>query len=205
VKSAFKKGDRMAHNNIDAIIACDKERYARLAAFRKNGVIIVDPFTTHIADDVVIGKGTTIYPCTIIERRVRIGKNCSVGPFARIRSNVTLEDKASIGNFVEVVRSTIGKGSKVKHLTYIGDTKIEKKVNVGAGTIIANYDGKEKNMTLIKEGAFIGSGSILVAPVSIGRKAMTGAGAVVTRNKNVADRAVVVGVPAHPLERTSRR
>ena len=112
-----------------------------------------------------------------------------------------MKDKSAVGNFVEVVRSNIGKNSKAKHLTYIGDTIIDENVNVGAGTIIANYDGKRKHKTRIKRGAFIGSGSILVAPVNIGRQAMTGAGAVVTRNKDVPDNTIVVGIPAKPLKR----
>lgn len=163
------------------------------------GVKIIDPLTTYIADNVKIGKGTVIYPLTYIESDVYIGKGCSIGPFCRLRSGTKLKDKVSIGNFVEVVRSTISKGSKAKHLTYLGDTDVEEDVNIGAGTIIANYDGKEKNKTRIKKGAFIGSGSILVAPVRIGRNAITGAGAVVTKNRNVPDNTVVIGIPAKVL------
>lgn len=181
---------------IDEMINKDKERLTRLYKFISQGVKVLDPLTTHIAQNVRIGKGTTIYPLTIIEGDVRIGKDCEVGPFARIRKHVRIKDEVIVGNFVEVNRSTISRGSKVKHLTYLGDTFIEEKVNVGAGTIVANYDGKGKHKTRIKKGAFIGSGSILVAPVKIGRQAMTGAGAVVTRNHNVPDKTVVVGIPA---------
>ena len=160
------------------------------------GVHIVDPKTTYIAEGVKIGKGTVIEPLTVIESEVVIGKNCHIGPFARLRKGVTLKDDVVIGNFVEVNRSTMDKGAKAKHLTYIGDAYVGKKANIGCGTIVANYDGKNKHKTTIKEGAFIGSGSVLVAPVTVGRRAMTGAGAVVTRNHNVKDGEVVVGVPA---------
>lgn len=186
---------------INELITHDKERLERIYKFITQGAKIIDPLTTFIADNVTIGKGTVIYPLTVIESDVRIGKDCRIGPFCRIRSGTRLKDKVSIGNFVEVVRSIISNGSKAKHLTYLGDTFVEEKVNIGAGTIIANYDGKEKHKTRIKKGAFIGSGSILVAPVEVGRFAITGAGAVVTRNRNVPDRAVVVGVPARILEK----
>ena len=169
--------------------------------FISQGVEIIDPATTYIGDHVSIGKGTIIFPLTVIESNVRIGRDCRVGPFARLRPGTRLKDKAQVGNFVEVVRSNIGSGSKAKHLTYIGDTTIEQNVNVGAGTIVANYDGKQKSKTRIRRNAFIGSGSILIAPVKIGKQAITGAGAVVTKNKDVPDRAVVVGLPARILKK----
>jgi bifunctional UDP-N-acetylglucosamine pyrophosphorylase / glucosamine-1-phosphate N-acetyltransferase len=174
----------------------DRERLERVFLLVKNGVEIVDPFTTYIGENVRIGAGTVIYPLTVIEDGARIGKKCAIGPFARLRKGVVLKDEVTIGNFVEVVRSVVSSRSKVKHLTYLGDTVVEEDVNIGAGTIVANYDGKTKSRTLIKRGAFIGSGSILVAPVSIGREAMTGAGAVVTKKHDVPDKAVVVGIPA---------
>ncbi len=189
---------------IQELINQDKKRFRCLYKLISQDVKIVDPFTTYIAEDVKIEKGTVIYPLTVIESNVRIGKNCRIGPFARLRSGTRLKDKAQVGNFVEVVRSNIGRGTKAKHLTYIGDTTIEKNVNVGAGTIVANYDGKDKNKTRICQGAFIGSGSILIAPVKIGKSAITGAGAVVTKNKNVPDNAVVVGIPARVLNRLSQ-
>jgi len=180
-----------------------QERMKRLNRLISQGVTVIDPHTTYIGKNVHIGKGTIIYPLTVIESDVRIGKDCSIGPFCRIRSGTRIKDKVSIGNFVEVVRSNIGTGSKAKHLTYIGDTTIEENVNVGAGTIIANYDGKEKHKTLIKRGAFIGSGSILIAPVKVGRQAVTGAGAVVTKNHNVPDNCIVVGIPARLLKKVT--
>ncbi len=186
---------------IDELIKLEQERYKRLYKFIAQGVKIIDPLTTYIAKNTKIGKNTVIYPFTIIESDVNIGKNCSIGPFCRIRSGTILKDKVTIGNFVEVVRSNIGNSSKVKHLTYIGDTTVKENVNIGAGTIIANYDGKEKYKTLIKKGAFIGSGSILIAPVKVGKKAIIGAGAVVTKNHNVPDGSIVVGVPARVLKK----
>lgn len=184
---------------INGLITHDKERLTRIYKFISNGVKIIDPLTTYIAESVKIGKGTAIHPLTVIESDVIIGRNCSIGPFCRLRPGTRLKDKVSIGNFVEVVRSNIGKGSKAKHLTYIGDTIIEKNVNVGAGTIVANYDGKEKHKTRIKNGAFIGSGTILIAPLKVGRNAVTGAGAVVTKNSRVPDGNTVVGMPAKIL------
>ena len=171
----------------------------RLSRFIAKGVKIIDPTTIYIDKNVKIGKDTVIYPLTIIEAGVSIGKNCSIGPFARLRSGTKIKDGAYVGNFVEIVRSNIGEMSKVKHLTYIGDTTIEKNVNVGAGTVVANYNGKDKKRTRICKGAFIGSGSILIAPVKVGKKAITGAGAVVTKNRDIPAGAVVVGVPARVI------
>ncbi len=185
---------------ISELINQDKKRFQRLYKFISQGVKIVDPFTTHIAKNVKIAKGTVIYPLTVIESNVRIGQNCHIGPFARLRPGTRLKDNVHIGNFVEVVRSDIEKGSKAKHLTYLGDVEIGERVNVGAGTIVANYNGKEKLKTRICQGAFIGSGSILIAPVKIGKHAVTGAGAVVTKGRNVPDKTVVVGVPARVLK-----
>ena len=106
---------------------------------------------------------------------------------------------------MEVVRSRIGSGSKIKHHSYIGDATVGKKVNVGAGTITANYDGKNKNPTFIDDGAFIGVGTILIAPVKIGKKAVTGAGSVVTKNKNVPAGVTVVGIPARALKKKNKK
>lgn len=189
---------------IKELIEQDRKRFQRLYEFIARGVKIIDPFTTYIAEKVKIDKGTIIYPLTVIEDDVEIGKNCEIGPFSRIRSGTRLKDKAQIGNFVEVVRSTIGINSKAKHLSYLGDVKIGKKVNIGAGTIIANYDGEYKHQTEIGNEVFVGSGTILIAPVKLGRKAMTGAGAVVTRGKNVPDGAVVVGIPARIVKRVNK-
>jgi len=185
---------------IEELLEQDRKRFQRLFEFISRGVKIIDPFTTYIAENVKIDKGTIIYPLTVIEDDVRIGKNCEIGPFARIRSGTRLKDKAQIGNFVEVVRSSIGGNSKAKHLSYLGDVKIGENVNIGAGTIIANYDGQRKHQTEIGNEVFIGSGTILIAPLKIGRKAVTGAGAVVTKGKNIPEGAVVIGVPARILK-----
>jgi bifunctional UDP-N-acetylglucosamine pyrophosphorylase/glucosamine-1-phosphate N-acetyltransferase len=131
---------------------------------------------------------------------VEIGSRCIIGPFARIRPHVKIGDDVEIGNFVELVRTTIGAGSRVKHHTYLGDSAVGSCVNVGAGTITANYDGKNKNRTVIEDKAFIGVGAILIAPVKIGRSATVGAGCVVPKNRNVPAGATVVGVPARILK-----
>ncbi|MDD4879528.1 MAG: NTP transferase domain-containing protein [Candidatus Omnitrophica bacterium] len=167
-------------------------------------VTVLDPATTFISPEAKIGRDTVIYPFTFIEKDVVIGKHCSIGPFCRLRPGTTIGDGAEIGNFVEVVRSKVGSKSKAKHLTYLGDTVVGKGANVGCGTITANYDGKKKSRTVIGDKVFIGSGTILVAPVKVGNGAVTGAGSVVLKNKNIPARAVVVGVPARILEKSKK-
>jgi len=129
----------------------------------------------------VIGDNVTIEANTVIEDSI-VGDLCKLGPFARVRGGTKLEGQAELGNFVEANRSKIGKSSKAKHLTYLGDSYLGTKVNVGAGTITCNYDGKNKNKTKLDDGAFIGSNSSLVAPVKVGKEAYTGAGSVITKN-----------------------
>ena len=175
-----------------------------LDEFMSKGVTIIDPETTYINRDVRIGQDTIIYPYTMIENNVKIGKDCSIGPFCHIRENTEIKDYVKIGNFVEIVRSRIDKNTLAKHFSYIGDTKIGKRVNIGAGTVTANFNGRRKNRTIIKDGAFIGSGTVLIAPVKIGRKATTGAGSVVVKNRNVADHTIVVGVPARKILKRKR-
>ena len=170
----------------------------------QKGVSIIDPSHTYIEEGVEIGKDTVIYPYTFIENNVRIGLRCNIGPFARLRSGTTIGDEAGIGNFVEIVRSHVGKYTKIKHQCYIGDSVIGKRVNIGAGTIVANYDGRTKHKTIIEDNAFIGTGTILIAPVKIGKAAITGAGSVVTKNHNVPAGKTVVGVPAGMLKRSRR-
>ena len=172
-----------------------------LSGIMDSGVTIVDPNNTYIEHGVEIGKDTIIYPYTFIENDVKIGAGCSIGPFARLRPGTIIEDRVGIGNFVEIVRSSIGQETKVKHQCYIGDTVIGRNVNIGVGTIVANYDGKEKNKTVIEDNAFIGTGTILIAPVKVGKGAITGAGSVVTRNKNVPAGKTVVGIPARILNK----
>lgn len=161
-----------------------------------SGVTIEDPASTIIYPGVKIGRDTTIYSNTVIESGVEIGDGCHIGPFSRIRSGVILGNGVEVGNFVELVRTKIGAGTKVKHHTYLGDSIVGKSVNIGAGTITANYDGKAKNKTLIEDGAFIGVGAVLIAPVRIGAGALVGAGSVVSKNHDVPRFATVVGVPA---------
>ena len=165
-----------------------------------NGVTIEDPATTFIDHGVSIGADTRIHPCTVIETGVAIGKRCSIGPFARLRSGVTIADEARVGNFVELVRTKIGSRVRVNHVTYLGDTLVEEAANIGAGTITANYDGQNKHQTQIGKGAFIGSDTVLIAPVKIGAGAITGAGSVVTKAHDVPAKGVVIGVPARPLD-----
>jgi bifunctional UDP-N-acetylglucosamine pyrophosphorylase/glucosamine-1-phosphate N-acetyltransferase len=134
----------------------------------------------------------------VIRGGVRIGR-AARSAFSHLRNGAVLEDGAEVGNFVEVKNSRLGERVKAKHLTYLGDATIGAATNIGAGTITANYDGKEKHATRIGSRAFIGSGTVLVAPVTIGDGATTGAGAVVTRHRDVAAGEVVVGVPARPI------
>ena len=176
-----------------------------LDSIMQQGVTVIDPSNTYIEEGAVIEKDATIYPYTFIEKGVIIGQKCSVGPFARLRQGTVVEDGVSIGNFVEIVRSRIGRHTNIRHKCYIGDTIIGKRVNIGAGTIIANYDGKRKHKTVIKDNAFIGTGTILIAPVKIGEGARTGAGSVVTRNKDVPAGKTVVGVPAKILKKTRQK
>ena len=123
-----------------------------------------------------------------------IGAKCSVGPFAHLRMNATLEDKATVGNFVEVKKSRLKRGTKAMHLTYLGDATIGERTNIGAGTVTCNYDGTHKHQTIIEDDVKIGSDTMLVAPVTVGARSMTGAGSVVT--KDVPPDSLVAGVPA---------
>ncbi len=168
---------------------------------QRNGVTVIAPENTYIEDLVVIGSDTVIYPFTYIEKDVRIGKGCTIGPFCKIRSRTTIKARAAIGSFVEVVRSHVGSDTKIKHLSYIGDAYIGKNVNVGAGTITANYDGKRKAETTIKDGALIGSNTVLVAPLTVGEGAITGAGSVVPKGKDVPRKSIAYGVPARIVKK----
>jgi len=169
--------------------------------FLKSGVKMVGPETVFFSNDTKIGKNVTIEPYVVIGTKVKIGnsvviksfshlESCKIenkveiGPYARIRPETILKEGSKIGNFVEIKKSILGKKSKVNHLSYIGDSFIGKSVNIGAGTITCNYDGARKNKTKIKDGAFIGSNSSLVAPVTIGNKSIIGAGSVIAKNVN---------------------
>jgi bifunctional UDP-N-acetylglucosamine pyrophosphorylase/glucosamine-1-phosphate N-acetyltransferase len=131
--------------------------------------------------DVSVGEGTRIAPFSLIEE-ARIGDNGRIGPFARIRPGTELAEEVHIGNFVELKNSQVDRGSKINHLSYVGDTTVGKNVNIGAGTITCNYDGANKHRTVIEDDAFIGSDTQLVAPVTVGKGATIGAGATITRD-----------------------
>ena len=160
---------------------------------------MVAPETIYFSKDTKIGKNVTIEPYVVFGSKVKIGngaiiksfshlENCKVenkveiGPYARIRPGTILKEGSKIGNFVEIKKSTLGKKSKVNHLTYIGDSLIGKSVNIGAGTITCNYDGVRKSKTKIKDNVFIGSNSSLVAPLKIEQDSIVGAGSVITKN-----------------------
>lgn len=175
------------------------KRLQVIERFQRDGVTVIDPGTTYIEEDVEIGHDTVIWPNTVILAGARIGVGCQVGPFAQLRTGAVLRDRAEVGNFTEVKNTELGEGSKAKHLSYLGDGRIGRGVNIGAGTIFANYDGKKKSPTVVGDGAFIGSGTILVAPVEVGEGATTGAGSVVVRGRDVPAGSTVVGVPAKPI------
>ena len=167
--------------------------------FIKSGVRMIGPETVFFSKDTKIGKNVIINPYVVIGPKVKIGNNviinsfshledCNIknkvkiGPYARLRPGTILEEGSKIGNFVEVKKSKIGKKSKVNHLSYIGDSELGKSVNIGAGTITCNYDGIKKSKTKIKDNVFVGSNSSLVAPVTLEKSSIVGAGSVITKN-----------------------
>jgi len=163
------------------------------------GVIVDDPTTTWIEEGVEIAAGARIQPFSMLRRGVRVGSGCVVGPFAHLRTGTVLEAGAEIGNFVETKNAHIGPGAKAKHLSYLGDVVVGAKTNIGCGTITANWDGHAKHRTTIGERAFIGSGTVLIAPVRVGDGATTAAGAIVLKGRDVPDGGTVAGVPARLL------
>jgi bifunctional UDP-N-acetylglucosamine pyrophosphorylase/glucosamine-1-phosphate N-acetyltransferase len=130
--------------------------------------------------DTTIGAHTQILPNCVIEESV-IGSHCRLGPFTRLRPGAEIADNVHLGNFVEIKKSRVGPGSKINHLSYVGDTTVGREVNIGAGTIVCNYDGANKHPTVIGDKAFIGSNTALVAPVTVGEGATIGAGSVITK------------------------
>ena len=156
----------------------------KLNSLMDNGVTIVDPASTWISEDTEIGADTIIYPSTYIEGKNKIGKNCKIGPCAHLRGDVEIDDNCKIGNFVEVKKAKIGHNTNAGHLSYIGDSEFGSHINIGAGTITANYDpiSKTKSKTVLKDNVKIGSNTVLVAPVEIGEGTNIGAGSVITKN-----------------------
>ncbi len=189
-----------------AIIEKNNQEKLRNQAM-KTGVTLKSPETVFLSQDTKFGKNVIINPYVVIGKKTKIGSNVEilpfthienatlesnvkVGPFSRIRPGSFLSKGSKIGNFVEVKKSKLGQNSKVNHLSYIGDALIGKDVNIGAGTITCNYDGKKKNTTKILDGAFIGSNTALIAPIKIGKKALVGAGSTLT--KNVKDKSLAL-------------
>ena len=156
----------------------------KLDELMTSGVTIVDPRSTWISEDTQIGQDTIIYPSTYIEGKNIIGKNCKIGPCAHLRGGVEVCDNVKVGNFVEVKKSKISSNTNVGHLSYIGDSELGEHVNIGAGTITANYDplSKVKSKTVLKDNVKIGSNSVLVAPVTVDEGANVGAGSIITKN-----------------------
>ena len=169
--------------------------------FLKEGVKMTSPETIFFSEETKIGKNVFIEPYVVFIGKVvlknniviksfshledvKVENNVSIGPYTRLRPGTILEEGAKVGNFVEVKKSKIGKSSKVNHLSYVGDSKLGKNVNIGAGTITCNYDGIKKSKTIIKNNVFIGSNSSLVAPLTIDEKSVVGAGSVITKKVN---------------------
>ena len=173
-----------ARVDIRGTLTCGKDVFIDVNAVFEGDVYLDDGVrieSNNLIRDSHIGPGTVVHSNCHIEGS-KTGADCEIGPFARMRPGAELADRVKLGNFVEVKKSTIADGSKVNHLTYIGDSEIGKGVNVGAGTITCNYDGANKHKTTIGDGAFIGSGVELVAPVKVGANATVGAGATITKD-----------------------
>ena len=206
------------------------------AALMLSGVTLIDPATTYIETNVVVGEDTVIEPNTHLRGKTRVGANCRIGPnaiirdsqigdeceivasditgavieervhigpFSRLRPGAHIAREVYIGNYGEVKNSFVGERSHIGHFSYIGDAELGKHVNIGAGTITCNYDGKQKNRTVIGDDAFIGSDTMLIAPVTIGARARTGAGAVV--NKDIPPDSLAVGMPARVIRKLADR
>ncbi len=204
------------NDRLDLAAAAAALQRRLLQGLMLGGVTIVDPASTFIDVTVVIGPDTVIEPFTVLKGNTRIGSECRVGPhvyiedarlgdrsdcgpFAKLRPGTEIAEDVHIGSFAELVRTKVGRGSAVPHVSYLGDTDLGTDANIGAGTITANFDGQQKNRTEIGDGAFVGVDTMLVAPVKLGKGARTGAGSVVT--KDVPDGATAVGVPARVVRR----
>ncbi len=201
--------------NIQEYEALEKERINRNLKYMEEGVVFIDLKMAYIDEGVRIGRGTTIYPCAVIEGDVTIGENCiigqntrikdsvigdnttvqssvilesrvgsdtSVGPFAYLRPNSNVGSGCKVGDFVEIKNSTLADGAKASHLTYIGDSDVGERVNLGCGVVFVNYDGSKKYRSVVEDGAFIGCNSNLVSPVHIGKNAYVAAGSTITND-----------------------
>ena len=193
IQQGLKAQAYIMENNEESFGINSKKHLAQASKILKNrvldklldeGVTIVDPDTTFISPETEIAPDTIIYPCTYIEGKNKIASNCKIGPFARLRGDVELGDGVKIGNFVEIKKSKIKAHTNVCHLSYIGDSSLGEHVNIGAGTITANYNHitKEKHKTVVGDNASTGSNSVLVAPVNIGENASIGAGSVISKD-----------------------
>jgi len=187
--------------DIRGSLKCGTDVFIDVNAIFEGDVVLGDNVTiesNNLVRDSRLGASTVVHSNCHIEGAAT-GSNCEIGPFARLRPGAELADNVKVGNFVETKKSTVADGSNVNHLTYIGDAEIGKGVNVGAGTITCNYDGANKHKTIIGDGAFIGSGVELVAPVTVGKGATIGAGATISKDapedKLTVERAKQVTIP----------
>ena len=187
----------ISKNKIALIEKYNQEKLRNQAM--KIGVTLKSPETVFLSNDTKYGKNVVISQYVVIGKKTKIGNNVeilpfthienatlednvNVGPFSRVRPGSFLSQGSRVGNFVEVKKSKIGKNTKINHLSYVGDAVVGKNVNIGAGTITCNYDGRKKNKTKILDGAFIGSNSALIAPIKIGKNSVVGAGSALTKN-----------------------
>ena len=190
----------MTSTNKKKIALAEKYKQEKLRnQAMKLGVTIKSPETVFLSEDTKFGKNVIINPYVVIGKKTKIGNNVeilpfthienatlednvNIGPFSRVRPGSYLSKGSRVGNFVEIKKSKVGKNTKINHLSYVGDANVGKNVNIGAGTITCNYDGKKKNKTKIMDGAFIGSNTALVAPIKIGKNSVVGAGSALTKN-----------------------
>ena len=195
-----REDEMLGVNRIKDLIEIDKIFQKKIKdRMLNNGVVILEPDTVRLSFDTIVKRGVTIEPFVSIKRGVTIeanviikshsviesctiGKNSLIGPYARIRPNSKIGENVKIGNYVEVKNSRIGNNCSISHLSYVGDSSFGKNINVGAGTITCNYDGKKKHKTIVEDGAFIGSNSSLIAPIKIGKNSTIGAGSVITED-----------------------
>lgn len=209
--------------NIQEYEALERSRIERNLAYMEQGVHFIDIKMAYIDEGVRIGKGTTIYPCVVLEGDVSIGEDCvigqntrikdsaigngtsiqssvildsrvgdetTVGPFAYLRPGSNIGNHCKVGDFVEIKNSSMGDGAKASHLTYVGDSDVGERVNLGCGVVFVNYDGSKKYRSVVEDGAFVGCNVNLISPVHVGKNAYVAAGSTIT--KDVPDGALYV-------------